>query len=62
LPKFAIILTLQSGAFDLLVRHRRIVEIEPRIEQFAHPGFDRIRQLARDDNERLFLDRHVLLS
>ncbi len=26
-----------------------------RIEQFAHPGLDRVRQLARDDDERLFL-------
>ena len=47
---------------DLLRRHRRIVEIEPRVEQFAHAGLDRVRQLARDDDERLFLNRHVLLS
>ena len=31
-------------------------------EQLAHPGLDRVRQLAGDDNERLFLNRHVLLS
>jgi hypothetical protein len=47
---------------DLLLRHRRIVEIEPCVEQFAHAGLDRVRQLARDDNKRLFLNRHVLLS
>ena len=51
-----------NGVGDLLRAHRRIVEIEPRVEQFAHAGLDRVRQLARDDNERLFLDRHVLLS
>jgi hypothetical protein len=47
---------------DLLGGQRRIVEIEPGVEQLAHAGLDRVRQLARDDNERLFLDRHVLLS
>ena len=47
---------------DLLRRHRRVVEIEPGVEQLAHPGLDRVRQLAGDDDERLFLNRHVLLS
>jgi hypothetical protein len=47
---------------DLLGRHRRIVEIEACIEQFAHAGLDRIRQLARDDNERFLLNRHGLSS
>ena len=47
---------------DLLWRQRRIVEIESRVEQLAHAGLDRVRQLARDDNERLFLNRHVLLA
>ena len=47
---------------DLFRRHRRVVEIEPGVEQLAHPGLDRVRQLARDDNERLFLNRHILLS
>ena len=47
---------------DLIRRQRRIVEIEPGVEQLAHAGLDRVRQLARDDNERLFLNRHVLLS
>ena len=51
-----------DGFRDLFRRHWRIVEIEPGVEQFAHPGLDRVRQLARDDNERLFLNRHVLLS
>jgi hypothetical protein len=47
---------------DLFWRHRRVVEIEPGVKQFAHPGLDRVRQFARDDNERLFLNRHILLS
>ena len=47
---------------DLFRRHRRIVEIQPRVEQLAHPGLDRVRQLAGDDDERFFLNRHVLLS
>jgi hypothetical protein len=47
---------------ELFRRQRRIVEIELCVEQLAHPGLDRVRQLARHDNERLFLDRHVLFS
>ncbi len=42
------------GFGDLLGRHRRVVEIDPRVEQFAHPGLDRIRQLARHDDEGFF--------
>ena len=42
--------------------HRRIVEIEPGVEQFAHARLDRVRQFTGDDDERLFLNRHVLLS
>ncbi len=53
----------RARGFGKLLRcHRRIVEIQPRIEQLAHPDLDRVRQLAGDDDERLFLNRHVLLS
>ncbi|MGY3405425.1 hypothetical protein ACVWZV_001538 [Bradyrhizobium sp. GM5.1] len=52
-----------TGGFrDLLGRHRRVVEIDPRVEQLAHPGLDRIRKLARHHDEGLFLHRHVLPS
>ena len=51
-----------DGFRDLFGRHRRVVEIEPGVEQLAHPGLDQVRQFARDDNERLFLNRHILLS
>ena len=47
---------------DLFRRHRPVVEIQLGVEQFAHPGLDRVRQLARDDNERFSLTRHFLLS
>ncbi len=47
---------------DLLRRHRRVVEIEPGVEQLAHPGLDRVRELAGDDDKRFFLNRHLLLS
>ena len=47
---------------DLFRRHRGIVEIEPGVEQLAHPGLDRVRQFARDNNERFSLSRHFLLS
>ena len=51
-----------DGFGDLLGCHRRVVEIEPCVEQLTHPGLDRVRQLAGNDDERLFLHRHVLLS
>ncbi len=47
---------------QLRLRHRPVVDIQPRVEQFAHAGFDRIRQLARDDDERLFLACHCFLE
>ncbi|MGY4466095.1 hypothetical protein ACVWWK_001777 [Bradyrhizobium sp. LB9.1b] len=50
------------GFRDLVGRHRRVVEIDPRVEQFAHPGLDRVRKLARHHDEGLFLHRHVLPS
>ena len=36
-------------------RHGRVVEIEARVEQLAHAGLDAVRQLAGDDDERLFI-------
>ncbi len=50
------------GIGDLLVGQRRIVEIELRVEQLAHAGLDRVRQFARDDNERLFLNSRMRVS
>ncbi|MGY3471661.1 hypothetical protein ACVW0I_008532 [Bradyrhizobium sp. LM6.11] len=50
------------GFRDLVGRHRGVVEIDPRVEQFAHPGLDRVRKLARHHHEGLFLHRHVLPS
>ena len=38
--------------------HRLVVEIEPRVEQLAHARFDAVRQLARDDDQRLFAFGH----
>lgn len=46
------------GVGELLLSHRLVVEIEPGIEQLAHPRLDAVRQLARDDNQRLLSDRH----
>ena len=37
--------------------HRRVVQVQPRVEQFAHARFHRFRQLAGDDDER-FLGGH----
>ncbi|MGY4354883.1 hypothetical protein ACVW0J_001376 [Bradyrhizobium sp. i1.7.7] len=50
------------GLGDLLGRHRCVLEIDPRVEQLAHPGLDRVRQLARHHHEGLFLHRHVMPS
>ena len=44
------------GVRDLFRRHRRVVEIEPGVEQFAHPGLDGVGQLARDDDQRFFAE------
>ena len=38
---------------DLLRRHRRIVEIEAHVEQFAHARLDALGELAGDHNDRL---------
>jgi hypothetical protein len=47
---------------DLRRAHRRIIEIEPRVEQLSHPGLNRVRQFAGDDDEWLLLNRHMLLT
>ena len=38
---------------DLALAHRLVVDVEPRIEQLAHAGFDQIGQPARHDDEGL---------
>ena len=38
-------------------RHRLVVEVEARVEQFAHARLDELGEPARDDDER-FLFRH----
>ena len=42
--------------------HRPVVEVQPRVEQFAHARFDLVRQLARDDDERLLAAGHCFLE
>ena len=39
---------------ELGLAHRLVVEVEPRVEQLAHAGFDAVGQLARDDDQRFF--------
>ena len=41
------------GLGELGLAHRLVVEVEPRVEQLAHPRLDGVRQLARDDDQRL---------
>ena len=38
---------------QLRLRHRLVVGVELRVEQLAHADLDRVRQLARDHDERL---------
>jgi len=45
---------------QLRLRHRPILDIQPCVEQFAHARFDRIGQLARDDDEGPFLACHFI--
>ena len=42
-----------EGFHHLRLCHRRIVDVEARIEQLPHAGFDHVWQLARDDDDRL---------
>ena len=41
------------GFGQLCRRHRRVVIVQPRVEQFAHARFHRFGQLAGDDDKRL---------
>ena len=50
------------GLGELGLAHRLVVEVEPRVEQFAHARFDRVRQLARDDDQRLLAFCHFPAS
>ena len=43
-----------QGFGESAARHRLVVDVEPRIEKFAHAGFDGVRQFAGHDDERLF--------
>ena len=43
---------------ELTLGHRFVVGIEAGIKKFPHPQLDRIGQLARHDNQRLFRLRH----
>ena len=47
---------------QLLARHRLVVDVQARVEQLAHARLDRVRQFARDDDERLFLAGHSSLG
>ena len=40
---------------DFALAHRLVVDIEARVEQFAHPRFDKIGQPARHDDEGFLL-------
>ena len=48
---------------ELRLRHWFVIEVEPGIEQLAHPRFHHIGQLAGDDYQRL-LERigHAMLT
>ena len=49
------------GLGQLGLGHRLVVEIEARVEQFAHAGLDAVGQLAGDDDQRLLGFRHLLV-
>ena len=42
-----------QGLGDLALRQRRVIDVEPGVEQLAHAGLDDIGQLARDNDDRL---------
>ncbi len=44
----------------LMLGHRLVVGVEPDVEKFPHPQLDAVRELAGDDDQRLFGLRHVL--
>ena len=47
---------LLEGRDQVGLAERRIVGVEPRVEQLHHPRLDRLGELARDDDERLVTD------
>jgi hypothetical protein len=47
---------------ELGLRHRLVVEVEPRVEQLAHAGLDALRQLARDHDQGRLGFRHLNAS
>ncbi len=49
---------LLDGGRELRLTQRQVVEVETRHEQLHHARLDRVGQLARDDDERLFR-RHL---
>jgi len=53
---------LAHGGHQFGLRHGAVVDVQPRIEQLAHARLDRVGQLARDDDERLFSARHCFLE
>ena len=53
---------LAHGGHQLGLGHGAVVDVEPGVEQLAHARLDRIGQLARDDDERLFSARHGFLE
>ena len=49
-----------DGLDQLGLAHRLVVEVQPRVEQLAHARLDAVRQLARDDHQRLLRRCHSL--
>jgi len=47
---------------EIGLAHRRVVDVQPRVEQLAHARLDLIRQLARDDDKRLLFAGHSFLK
>jgi hypothetical protein len=50
---------LLHGGDQLGLGHGMVVDVEARVEQLAHARLDRVRQLARDDDEGFLPARHV---
>ena len=47
---------LRIAVDEFFLAHRLVVDIEAGVEKLAHPRLDHVRQLAREDYERFFLD------
>ena len=48
------------GRDEFGLAHRLVVEIELRVEQFAHADFDAVGQLAGHDDQGLLAGRHAV--